>query len=61
MLSADEASPTTYHRDVFSAVLHADQRLVEITSANHVYTGQPDKLAEGADTVRAWLADHDLV
>ena len=50
MHSADEASPTTYPRDVFSAVLHADQRLVEITGTNHVYTGQPDK-----------LADHDLV
>lgn len=61
MHGADEGCPPSHPRAIFAAVPHAAKHLVEIPGANHYYAGQPAKLAQAADAIRAWLVDHHLL
>ena len=58
----DDAVPASHPRQVYDAIGHDDKDLVEITDANHYFSGTTQRapLAEAADLVYGWLHRHNL-
>ncbi len=53
--SADDACTPSHTYRLYESLATDDKTLKEIKGANHYYFGQPDKLAEAAETCREWL------
>ncbi|MGW2934619.1 alpha/beta hydrolase family protein [Streptomyces sp. NPDC055722] len=58
----DDAVPASHPRQVYDAIGHDDKELVEITDANHYFSGTTQRapMAEAADVVYGWLHRHNL-
>ena len=58
--SADDAVPQPHVGRIHAAAASADKTYVRIDGANHYYAGQPELLAQAAETCLGWLADRGL-
>jgi dienelactone hydrolase len=58
----DDAVPASHPRQVFDAIGHDNKEFIEITDANHYFSGtsQHASLAEAVNTVYGWLHRHHL-
>ncbi len=59
----DDAVPTSHPHQVFDAIRHPDKELMNLSGANHYFSGagQKTQLAEAADLVHDWLVRHQFV
>lgn len=58
---ADDAVPQPHTRMLYEAAGSADKTFKAIKGATHYYAGQPELLAEVAETFRSWMSERDLL
>ena len=59
--SADDAVPQPHTRRIFDACASADKTMVCLKGANHYFVGQPELLAQAAQTCLHWMQDRRLL
>ena len=57
---ADDATPASHPRAIYSALGSRDKTFVTIDGATHYYQQQPDLQAQAVDIVSNWLAERGL-